>query len=182
MASHRGAGALHSGALCTGTALNGGQRWHKEETPHVINGIPVNPTRSHSDAVAIGAAWKPSASLEPIKDVAHSESYGYKPPLNSDESESAQHKGENPRTANPVAISQDVAESSCKDSMNLPHSQATTEVIVRYAVPQGQRYLPITLNDMVTMLYVGSHGDQHVYELTNDWLTRQRRVCDSTDQ
>ena len=147
-----------------------------EETPHVINEIPVNTTRSHSDAVAIGAAWMPSGSLEPIKDVVHTESYVYKPPLNSDKSEFCQHKGKNPRAVNPVAISQDVAESSCNDSRNLPHGQATTQVIVHYSVPQGQRYLPITLNDMVTMLYIGSHGDQHVYEPINDWLKSPEEV------
>ena len=78
-----------------------------------------------------------------------------------------------PRTVNPVAISHIVpndAESIRKGPKTLPHGQATTEVIVHYAVPQRQRYLPIVLRGLVTMVRIGSHGDQHVHQPINNWL------------
>ena len=46
-------------------------------------------------------------------------------------------------------------------------SEPTTEVVVHYAVPEGQRYLPITLNHTVTMIHIGRHNGDHVYEPTN---------------
>ena len=51
-----------------------------------------------------------------------------------------------------------------------PPAATSTEVVVHYAVPEGQRYLPITLNETVTMIYVGRHDSQYVYEPLNDWL------------
>ena len=45
-----------------------------------------------------------------------------------------------------------------------------TEVIVQYSVPDGQRFLPITLGPHVTMIHVGRHDGKHVYEPTNQWL------------
>ena len=45
-----------------------------------------------------------------------------------------------------------------------------TDVIVQYTVPDGQRFLPITLGPHVTMIHVGRHDGKHVYEPTNQWL------------
>ena len=45
-----------------------------------------------------------------------------------------------------------------------------TSVSVHYAVPEGQRYLPIVLNDLVTMLRIGEHDGQYVFEPNNTWL------------
>ena len=63
MASHRGAGAIPAGFGLT-DAIGGGQRWSSEEISKVITEIPEKSTRSISDAIAIGAAWRPTASLE----------------------------------------------------------------------------------------------------------------------
>ena len=41
---------------------------------------------------------------------------------------------------------------------------------MHYAVPEGQRYLPIALGQTVTMVAVGRHYDHHVYEPVNTWL------------
>ena len=51
-----------------------------------------------------------------------------------------------------------------------PRENSAAEVIVHYAVPEGQRYLPITLNHTVTMIYLGRHHEDHVYEPINTWL------------
>ena len=46
----------------------------------------------------------------------------------------------------------------------------TTQVVVHYAVPEGQRYLPITLNNAVTMSHIGRHNGDYVYEPISTWL------------
>ena len=42
--------------------------------------------------------------------------------------------------------------------------------MVHYAVPEGQRYLPITLNNAVTMIHIGRHNGDYVSEPINGWL------------
>ena len=77
--------------------------------------------------------------------------------------------------------------SGTKDAANLPASHATTQVVVHYTVPEGQRYLPITLNHMVTMIFIGKHGEDFVYEPINNWLQspeeglRYHRTMDVND-
>jgi hypothetical protein len=68
----------------------------------------------------------------------------------------------------PIPIS-DFADTIRFSRISLPRT-SQAQVIVHYAVPQGQRYLPITLNNAVTMHYIGAHDDHHVYEPVNDWL------------
>jgi hypothetical protein len=48
--------------------------------------------------------------------------------------------------------------------------ETTTDVIVHYSVPAGQRYLPISLGHTVTMIHIGNHNDGHVFEPTNAYL------------
>ena len=43
-------------------------------------------------------------------------------------------------------------------------------VIVHYAVPTGTRYLPVVLNDTVTMMLMGQHDGQSVFEPINTFL------------
>ena len=63
----------------------------------------------------------------------------------------------------------------------------TTEVIVHYQVPAGQRYLPIALGSTVTMVYLGKDNEKFVYEPVNDWLQsseeglRYHRTMDGLD-
>ena len=77
--------------------------------------------------------------------------------------------------------------SGTKDAANLPANHATTQVVVHYTVPEGQRYLPITLNHMVTMIFIGKHGEDFVYEPINNWLQspeeglRYHRTMDVND-
>ena len=47
---------------------------------------------------------------------------------------------------------------------------AATSVTIHYALPPGQRYLPIVLYEAVTMIKIGDHNGQHVYEPVNDFL------------
>ncbi len=59
---------------------------------------------------------------------------------------------------------------SRKSARVLPRDNTSAEVIVHYAVPEGQRFLPITLNHTVTMIHLGRHHEDHVYEPINTWL------------
>ena len=34
-------------------------------------------------------------------------------------------------------------------------------------MPEGQRYIPIVLNDLVTMIHLGEHDGDYVFEQTN---------------
>jgi hypothetical protein len=52
------------------------------------------------------------------------------------------------------------------NSSNIP----TTEVIVHYAAPAGQRYLPIYIGEYVTMVRIGQHNMEQVFEPINDYL------------
>ena len=42
-----------------------------------------------------------------------------------------------------------------------------TNIVVHYAEPEGQRYLPVVLNDLLTMVHLGEHDGYYVYEPTN---------------
>ena len=46
-------------------------------------------------------------------------------------------------------------------------STPMTSIVVHYAVPEGQRYFPVVLNDTITMVHLGEHDGKHVYEPTN---------------
>ena len=45
-----------------------------------------------------------------------------------------------------------------------------TQITIHYSVPEGQRFLPIFLGPCVTMVNVGRHNDDYVYEPVNTWL------------
>ena len=166
MSSHRGAGAF------SGNSLNGGQRWQATSRPReaslrVINGkIQGALVPSHAQAIDIGAARRPDSYPEHIKDVVPASSLVQRPQQSS-VSVSVSEKCETLISRSSTSYQ---ADSNSKNSKNLPHGHATTEVIVHYAVPTGQRFLPITLNDLVTMVRIGSHGVFEVYEPINNWL------------
>jgi len=46
----------------------------------------------------------------------------------------------------------------------------TTSVTIHYAIPPGQRFLPIVLYEAVTMIRIGDHNGHGVYEPINDFL------------
>ena len=52
-------------------------------------------------------------------------------------------------------------------SKRLSSTTSMTDVHVHYSIPEGQRYLPIVLNDVVTMVHLGQHDGHAVYEPTN---------------
>ena len=41
----------------------------------------------------------------------------------------------------------------------------TTEVIVHYQVPRGQRFLPIAIGSAITMVHIGKDNEKFVYGL-----------------
>jgi len=97
------------------------------------------------ERIAAGAAWRPEIQEEPNGEVIGSRT-------------APGSNGANPEKTRFAGISAD------------RRVARATEVIVHYAVPEGQRYLPIALGQTVTMVAVGRHYDHHVYEPVNTWL------------
>ena len=164
MASHRGADAWHQGGTRWITQRASSCPHHNSEMVRsVVIEIPVTSSqRSISDAIAIGAAWRPEVQEEVHTVV--SEGFVSHP---QNQSESVVLRTQMAEMQSKTSRTSHVTDSSYKNPKNLPYGHPTTQVVVHDAVPQGQRFLPVTLNEMVTMIHIGNHGEQMVYEPIN---------------
>ena len=54
-----------------------------------------------------------------------------------------------------------------QSNRNQSDRTTTTTILVNYIAPEGQKYLPIVLNDQVTMVHLGQHDGEQVFEPTD---------------
>jgi len=160
MASHRGFVEADGGDRRNESGENRGRNGEI----HVIGEIPHDSTSY--DAPNLENSASPS-SMTPLND-------RLLDPTGQTTAGSASNQGEIQSAGGhqtPIAGHTPDGTARSRKTARVSHGNVpTTQVVVHYAVPEGQRYLPITLNNAVTMIHIGRHNGDHFYEPISTWL------------
>ena len=157
MASHRGAGADVGAAQFGGNWRNQQATWRMTTQHHGETHVNVSASAQSVHNSAVASSIGHQRPIQPIANVQSGSD------ANLCSSNPTQHGENQNKEIIPIADTIRISR------ISLP-STPQAQVVVHYAVPEGQHYLPIAMNNAITMIYIGQHDDQYVYEPINDYL------------